>query len=277
MLKISLNQFQKKNKQFLKSKFFPHIIIDNFLNKKTVNRVSNEIDGSIKNAQPYYNYNVKKLAINNKKDLGSKTYKLIKFLNSKKFIKYLEKLTSIKGLIPDPRLEGGGIHIVKKGGYLNIHADFQSHIINSSWERKINLLLYFNDNWKKNYNGNLELWSPSLDSRISILPKKNRVVIFHTGEKSFHGHPKPLDPPTNKVRKSIALYYYVDMKNKLKLKETNFVITHTDNIWKKIPMKIDQFALRVFSYLKRKGFISDIVVTKFIKLFTKSNYINEKI
>ena len=110
-----------------------------------------------------------------------------------------------------------------------------------------------------------------------LFTKKNRVVIFHTGEKSFHGHPKPLDPPSNKVRKSIALYYYVDMKTKLKLKETNFVITHTDNFWKKIPMKIDQFALRVFSYLKRKGFISDMVVTKFIKLFKKNNSENEKI
>ncbi len=265
MLNKKYQNLKKEKSKFLNSKFFPHIVFDNLINSKVLNKVSKEINNSVSKAQPYYNYNVKKLAINRKKDFGKNTQKIIKYLNSRDFVKKLENLTGIKKLVADPKLEGGGIHIVKKGGFLNIHADFQSHIINSQWSRKINLLLYLNKNWKKNFKGNLELWNQKRTKKISILPKFNRAVIFYTGPTSYHGHPKPLNISNKMMRKSIALYYYVKTNKNLALKETNFVTTKNDNYFKRLPMKIDQSILRVFSFMKRHSLINDRFVTSIIK------------
>ena len=34
------------------------------------------------------------------------------------------------------------------------------------------------------------------------------MVVFATSEKSYHGNPDPVSCPTDRTRKSIALYYY---------------------------------------------------------------------
>jgi len=34
------------------------------------------------------------------------------------------------------------------------------------------------------------------------------MVVFNTTDKSFHGHPDPLTCPSDRTRKSIALYYF---------------------------------------------------------------------
>ena len=41
-----------------------------------------------------------------------------------------------------------------------------------------------------------------------ILPSFNTMVIFSTTDFSNHGHPDPIECPTNVSRKSIALYYF---------------------------------------------------------------------
>ena len=41
-----------------------------------------------------------------------------------------------------------------------------------------------------------------------ILPEFNRLVVFSTTDFSFHGHPEPLTCPADRVRQSLALYYY---------------------------------------------------------------------
>ena len=72
----------------------------------------------------------------------------------------------IENLISDPELEGGGIHVSKKNGYLKVHSDFESHIINETWERKINILIYFNKGF-----GNLSV------SGFTRLPKPAASII----------------------------------------------------------------------------------------------------
>ena len=101
-----------------------------------------------------------------KKKTWAKIRKNLLIFYSKKFIKKLEDLTNKKGLIADQKLETSGAHIVKNGGYLNIHTDFVSHIINSKWRRKLNLLLYLNKNWKKVLS-DLEFWDEK-ENKISI-------------------------------------------------------------------------------------------------------------
>lgn len=130
------------------------------------------------------------------------------FFNSAPMLKFLEGITNIKGLLPDPYFAGGGLHETSTGGLLGIHADFR---VNESLQlvRRVNLLIYLNENWKDEYGGKLELWDRKMTAKVrEVMPLFNRCVIFNTDEDSFHGHPDPLTTPDGINRKSIALYYY---------------------------------------------------------------------
>lgn len=271
MINYNLEKFKDLNINFLNNSFFPHIVIDNFLKTDFCDIVEKEISTSAQHAKPYYVYNVKKFGLTDYNSFGENTKKLIQFLNSQEFLLKLEALTGIKNLISDSSLEGGGLHFTKKDGYLKIHADFQSHIIKKTFARRLNLLLYFNRNWTENNKGNIEFWNKDLNEKVSYTPDFNRIVIFKTDEFSYHGHPEKLIPPDGILfRKSLALYYYTDEKKELALKETNFKSLKSDSYLSSLAMKIDQYMLRVFSYLKRKNILSDKFVTKILSLFVKN-------
>lgn len=130
------------------------------------------------------------------------------FFNSPPMLAFLEGLTNIKGLIPDPYFTGGGLHEIRAGGMLGIHADFQ---VNETLQlrRRINVLIYLNKDWNPAYGGALELWDKNMQHKVkSVAPLFNRCVIFNTDADSFHGHPDPLTTQADETRKSIALYYY---------------------------------------------------------------------
>jgi Rps23 Pro-64 3,4-dihydroxylase Tpa1-like proline 4-hydroxylase len=140
--------------------------------------------------------------------LNAKARGLFYSFNSRPFLQVLENISGIKGLIPDPYFLGGGFHEIRNGGHLSVHADFNHHKM-MNLERRINVLIYLNKDWKNEYGGQLELWETGM-SRISrsILPEFNRCVIFNTTEGSMHGNPQKVSHPDGISRKSIALYYY---------------------------------------------------------------------
>lgn len=130
------------------------------------------------------------------------------FFNSAQFIRFIEGITNIQGLIPDPYFSGGGLHETSTGGLLGIHADFQ---VNEGLQlfRRVNVLIYLNKDWQDAYGGKLELWDKAMTKKVvEVAPIFNRAVIFNTDADSFHGHPDPLTTPAHITRKSIALYYY---------------------------------------------------------------------
>jgi hypothetical protein len=152
--------------------------------------------------------NERKLASTADTPMGDATRHLLNELNSAAFIDFLEELTGIRGLVPDPHLEGGGMHQIVRGGHLNVHVDFNRHP-RTGLGRRLNALIYLNRDWKDEYGGALELWSTD-GSRCErrIPPLFNRLVVFSTTESSYHGHPTPLSCPPEMTRKSLALYYY---------------------------------------------------------------------
>jgi hypothetical protein len=79
--------------------------------------------------------------------------------------------------------------------------------------RALNILVYFNPDWKPQYNGSLELWDAQMKNCVkAVSPDFNRCVIFLTSETSFHGLPKPLTVPPGIARRSLAAYYYTPWK-----------------------------------------------------------------
>jgi hypothetical protein len=119
-------------------------------------------------------------------------------------------LTGISGLIPDPYLEGGGLHQIERDGFLKVHADFNVHA-KLRLDRRLNFILYLNQDWREEYNGHLELWDRGMTRCVrKVLPVCNRAVVFVTTDWSFHGHPEKLACPPGRTRKSVALYYYTN-------------------------------------------------------------------
>jgi Rps23 Pro-64 3,4-dihydroxylase Tpa1-like proline 4-hydroxylase len=188
---------------------FPHIVIDDFLPESVLESILSEFPDPNKiEWQKFNGAGSKKLASKTELQMGEMTRILLYQLNSSTFISFLEKLTGISGIIPDPHFVGGGLHQIETGGYLKVHVDFNRHT-RLNLDRRLNLLLYLNKDWQDEYGGHLELWNrDATRCEKQILPLFNRCVIFNTTDFSYHGHPHPLNCPEDRTRKSLALYYY---------------------------------------------------------------------
>ena len=131
--------------------------------------------------------------------------------NSAAFIRFLETLTGISRLLPDPHFTGGGMHQILQGGILDVHTDF-NYYERLDLYRRLNVLVYLTREWRPGYGGELELWDgpPSRGGACvrAIEPLFNRAVVFKTDKTSFHGHPNEWRAPAGLTRRSIALYYY---------------------------------------------------------------------
>ncbi len=191
---------------------FPHIVIDDFFNPGDLEAILAEFPTNKEqiNWKTYNKPHEIKFASRSERDIGPFTRYFLYTLNAETFLKFLEQLTGIEGLIPDPHFEGGGLHMIRPGGKLGVHVDFNRHK-HLKLDRRINLLLYLNKNWQDKYNGHLELWDKDMTTCAQrIAPLFNRVVIFNTTDFSYHGHPDILQCPEGMQRQSLALYYYTN-------------------------------------------------------------------
>lgn len=190
---------------------FPNIYFDNFFNPEYLDKVLAEFPDIEKQKDRIYyqNPNEDKLATKGEYTFGPYTRKLVHFLNSQPFLEFLQDLTGIKeALVPDPYFEGGGFHQIKPGGFLKLHVDFHKHR-RMNLDRRLNILIYLNKDWKEEYGGHFELWEKDMSkSVVRIAPLYNRLAMFSTTGSSWHGHPDPLTCPEDRSRKSLALYYY---------------------------------------------------------------------
>jgi hypothetical protein len=190
---------------------YPHIIIDRLFDDWVLETVLSEFPSPRSNTWTAHDFPQEiKLQSKSERDIPLFTRHFLYALNSATFLKFLEKLTGIDNLIGDPQFEGGGLHQIVRGGKLGIHADFNKHTC-FGFDRRLNMLIYLNKNWKEEYGGHFELWDRTMSRLVKkIAPLFNRSVIFTTSEYSYHGHPDPLACPTDMTRKSLALYYYTN-------------------------------------------------------------------
>lgn len=189
---------------------FPHIFFDDFLPLEVAEAALRDFPEPQEvpwHAQKDVNQK-KKLAFDAVERLPEPIRDVMYFLNSRPMLQFLEKLTGIASVLPDPYYAGGGLHQIRPGGLLEVHADFSYHK-GLRLDRRINVLIYLNKDWKEEYGGHFELWNRSVTkAEQRILPLFNRCAIFSTTSVSFHGHPLPLACPPDRNRKSIATYYY---------------------------------------------------------------------
>ena len=214
------------DKEEMNTKPYKYKIIDKFFDKKQIKKILKSVENlddkdathertSIKHKKQGYEYN--KLSFTDFEKLDNSMKEVFMELTSEKFIYYLEKLTGIKNLIcNDYTLRGAGIHRIKRGGFLQMHTDFNTykHPKYGKLDRRINLLVYLNKEWKDSYNGHLLIVDKESKKIVEkIEPIVNKCVIFNTCKDSLHGHPEELNTPDNIDRESLAMYYYTKNEN----------------------------------------------------------------
>lgn len=257
-----LESYIRKKKYIYQSgKPYPHIVIKNYFDQNFLSKVLDEFPNlsKISSSKNYNNKNEIKFSNNKKKNFKKNTKILFKFLNSKLFLNFVQNLASInEKLLPDFELNGGGLHEIKRGGVLKIHTDFNKHPYKNI-DRRINVLIYLNKQWKKNYGGNLELWNKSMKKCVKkIAPNFNTMVIFSTNDFTNHGHPNPLKCPETISRKSIATYYFSKgrpLKEILKVRKKN-----TTNFKNRYGDKNDVFIKKEYlkNFFRKFNFYHDL-------------------
>jgi hypothetical protein len=189
---------------------FPHIAVDGLFDDEALDAVLREFPAP--EAMKWMRFDnplEKKLGFYHETSALSDTIRrILDAMNSFEMLLWLEALTGIDGLIPDPYFGGGGLHQIEPGGFLKVHTDFNVHP-KLKLDRRLNMLIYLNRNWAEEYGGHLELWDREGRGCVErILPVFNRTVVFSTSDTSYHGHPHPLTSPPGVTRKSVSLYYY---------------------------------------------------------------------
>jgi len=186
----------------------PYTIIDDFLPRDIFNIVVKEIDDiSSESWTVFANETSSREEVRNFVT-APHIQTLSNSMQGPSFLKWLEAITGVEKLIPDPYLRGGGITSVSTGNKLGLHTDF-------NWNeqlrltRQVNLIVYLNPVWEDSWGGNLEFWNfENTECVTSISPKPNRLAIWNYSKQLIHGHPQPLTCPENIQRQNLIQFYY---------------------------------------------------------------------
>ena len=130
-----LSKIAKEYKrQYANSKPFPHIAIDHIFPQRFLEAVLKEIpEAEILNGcaststqcfKSLSGTQQKKSTVDDEDRMGMLTRILFGFMKSSIFINFLQELTNIHDIIPDPHYRGSGLHFTAPGGNLDVHADF---------------------------------------------------------------------------------------------------------------------------------------------------------
>jgi len=194
---------------------FPHLVIDEFLEGAFCRQLQRECPkydrGQARNELGEIG---RKAAYSNLPGLGKAYAEFDRLLQSPEFLSLMARLTGIPSLLHDPDYEGGGVHLDLNGQSLDQHVDFNIHPRTGA-HRRLNLLLYLNDEWREEWGGCLELQSNPRGPKernevVRIVPRANRCVIFETTERSWHGFSRVAMPEkqAHLGRRSVAIYFY---------------------------------------------------------------------
>lgn len=200
--------------RFQSAKPFKHVCIDNFFQPDAVAALLRDFPKfDRENARNEFGEYGGKAVVSAISNISTFYAKVYEYLFTRDFLNAMSEITGIPALQGDPTLFGGGTHENLEGQELDPHVDFNFQI-EGGFHRRINLLLYLNEEWDPAWGGALELHSnPRRPEENRILEYNvifNRAVIFETNEYSWHGFRKIQLPPQDKnlSRKCLSIYLY---------------------------------------------------------------------
>jgi hypothetical protein len=193
---------------------FPHVVLDGLLPDALLDDVLAEFprpdDAGWRRIDDHFQ---RKLQWADATAMPPSAAYFVGLLQSSPFVRFLEDLTGVRGLIGDPHLFHAGLHQLEPGGFLKIHSDdlFQREL---SLYRRVNVIVYLNRRWDRAWGGDLELWDAPMTRKVrQIEPTFNRMIVFEAQRAANHGHPEATASPAGVTRRSIALYYYTRAEN----------------------------------------------------------------
>jgi len=194
-----------------------HVVIDDFLPIDVATQLAESypkpnvlsmLKEDIKPWKYHKNENVDRWLLDNTTEMPESLKMFASAVNSRHFLQFLEVITGIEAILPDPYFLGGGAMVTGTGGFLKVHADFNWNANSQVW-RRANALFYLTPDWEKTWGGNLELWTKDGKKKvIEVEPKFNRVVIFSTKSDTYHGQPIPTKTPKGITRNLFSSFYY---------------------------------------------------------------------
>ena len=203
------NNIESLKEQFINNKPFDHIIIPNFLTEEFAELIYSHFPEDVENNKwhKYYNPIELKYANDDLKNFPRCIKKYFYLLSMSEIIETFQSLSGISELEFDPYLHGAGLHAHPRNGRLDLHLDYEKHP-RLNKERRLNIILYMNKGWKKEWNGSTELWdkdATACEAKSEVA--FNTAIIFRTNEESWHGMPSKLKCPPGILRKTLAYYY----------------------------------------------------------------------
>ena len=195
-------------KRFKEASPFPHLVIDNFLDP-SVAAEAYRVFPKIEEMDTLNDHRQRKAqdpAINKFHPLFQEI--IFEHLHSERLLNWLGRVTGIKNLKADDQLYAAGLAQGANGSFLNVHLDNSSHPVNP-WFRRVNIIVYLNANWSEGKGGQLEFWGNDMKESTSILPVLNRMALFATDKRSWHGY-RHVNTPDGDTRKSINIYYFTE-------------------------------------------------------------------
>ncbi len=239
-----------------------HLVFDRFLDHDLARTLSAEFPNETTDRWITYRHvNENKASLDRWEEMPPTIAAVLYELCSPRFVSWCAQITGIADLIPDPLLDGGGLHLARAGGYLNVHTDFSVHRHQPSWRRRCNLILYLNEDWNPDWGGAMEVWAPDMSRCVeSISCEINRAVLFDTSQ-ALHGFPEPLRCPADRRRKSLQIYYYTaDALPDVAPVATKYYARPQDPALTRMLVNLDNQALGAYDALKRRfGFSDDLL------------------
>ncbi len=216
--------------RFQQARPFRHVLLERFFDAAFLQRLLAEFPQFERgNARNEAGEIGAKAVVEKIAPLGAAFAELDALIQTPEFLKLVGTITGIDDLRYDPHYFGGGTHENRNGQELDPHVDFNLHPL-TGWHRRLNLIVYLNPEWRREWGGNLELHSnprtPDADEITLIEPCMNRCVIFETTESSWHGFSRiDLDRAApGLTRRSIALYFYTPTRPQHELADAHSTI-----------------------------------------------------
>lgn len=204
---------------------FAHLVVDGWFNPTLLELVHEEFDlypAGLQSVHTKRERTYRSQALG----FGPATNLYFSIVNGGWFVEMLSNITNTPALMADPSLYGGGLHESRHGGTFAIHRDFDHHPRNGLYNEMV-LLTYLNKEWQPEWNGALELWDATATRAVKdVLPEFGRSVVLLHGRTSYHGHVKPLQPPSGITRRSLGAYYYSNRLGRAEqgMRPTNFLL-----------------------------------------------------
>jgi Rps23 Pro-64 3,4-dihydroxylase Tpa1-like proline 4-hydroxylase len=206
------DQSRQLSQLFVDNDPFPHVIVDDLFPSQLIRALVAEFPNP--DDQSWDRSIVEGIQVKlrsnwvDEDDISPITAEVVHFFNSGSFMKSLSTITGVEKLISDPYFTGGGRNCILPGGVLDVHADGNWHDA-MGVHRRLNAILYLNEDWEEEWGGHFELWDKDLAGCVkAVSPIANRLLIFETHDFTYHGHPNPLACPEGNSRKSLIFYYY---------------------------------------------------------------------